>query len=139
MAYPRSPYDKEGGLVYFTRMLDKIRLKRRKELPEEYFPPQGRGFDGNCCQFLGVRFDDVVLKVQEGLSNPEILKWCFKAGGPKSDFDILLWNSLASKKGWGKRKGKRGQVSSWLHKGNSDYFARLVFHEIVTSPFRILS
>ncbi len=100
MAYPRSPYDKEGGLVYFLRMLDKIHLKRRRELPEEYFPTQGRGFDGNYCQFLGVRFDDVVLKVQEGLSDPEILQWCFKAGGPKSDYEILLWNSFAIKKGW---------------------------------------
>ena len=100
MTYPRSPYDKEGGLVFFPRMLDKIRLKRRGDLPEEYFPPQGRGFDGNCCQFLGVRFDDVVMKIQEGLSDPEILLWCFETGGPKSEYQILLWNSFASKKGW---------------------------------------
>ena len=100
MTYPRSPYDKEGKLVYFPRMLDKIRLKRKAELPEEYFPPQGRGFDANCCQFLGVRFDEVVMKVQEGLSDPEILQWCFEAGGPKSDHEILLWNSFAIKKGW---------------------------------------
>ncbi len=100
MTYPRSPYDKEGGLVYFLRMLDKIHLKRKAELPEEYFPAQGRGFDSNCCQFLGVKFDDIVMKVQEGLSDPEILQWCFEAAGAKSDYEILLWNSFASKKGW---------------------------------------
>ncbi len=27
--FPRSPYDTVGGLVYFARMLDKIRCTRR--------------------------------------------------------------------------------------------------------------
>jgi Domain of unknown function (DUF5069) len=32
----RSPYEKVGGLVYFGRMLDKIRLFAKDELPSEY-------------------------------------------------------------------------------------------------------
>jgi hypothetical protein len=100
MTYPRSPYDKEGGLVYFPRMLDKIRLQEKGELPDEYFPPMTLGFNANCCQFLKVEYEAVVQKVKDGLSDAEILQWCFEAGGPKSDFEIQLWNSFAIKKGW---------------------------------------
>jgi len=32
----RSPYDKVGGLLYFGRMLDKIRSHAKGELPLEY-------------------------------------------------------------------------------------------------------
>ena len=100
MTYPRSPYDKEGGMVYFPRMLDKIRLKEKGDLPEEYFPHLQRGFNTNCCEFLGVEYQTVVQKVKEGLSDSEILQWCFETGGPKSDSEILLWNSFVIKKGW---------------------------------------
>lgn len=100
MTYPRSPYDKDGGLLYFPRMLDKIRLQEKGELPEEYFPALTRGFNAACCQFLRVEYEAVVEKVKEGLGDSEILQWCFETGGPKSDFDILLWNSFALKRGW---------------------------------------
>jgi len=32
----RSAYDEVGGIVYFGRMLDKIRLKARGALPADY-------------------------------------------------------------------------------------------------------
>jgi len=34
----RSPYDKVDGLVYFGRMIDKIRLHTAGKLPAEYVP-----------------------------------------------------------------------------------------------------
>lgn len=55
MKYPRSPYDQEGGLVYFPRMLDKIRLKQSGDLSEDYVNNLGKGFDSQCCGFLGVK------------------------------------------------------------------------------------
>ena len=39
---PRSPYDMVGGLVYFPRMFDKIRLHGRGDLPEAYHNNLGR-------------------------------------------------------------------------------------------------
>ena len=33
---PRSPYDMVGGVIYFARMLDKIRLHASGLLPEAY-------------------------------------------------------------------------------------------------------
>ena len=100
MPFPRSPYDKEGGLVFFPRMLDKIRLLAKGELPEEYHPPMTRGFNANCCDFLGVEYPALVEKVNEGLNDAEVLQWCFEMGGRKTDFEIGLWNSFAIKKGW---------------------------------------
>ena len=32
----RSSYDKVGGIVYFGRMLDKIRLNAADKLPKDY-------------------------------------------------------------------------------------------------------
>ena len=49
----RSPTEKVGGLVYFGRMLDKIRAHAKGELPPEYVEKLGSGFDGRCVRFLG--------------------------------------------------------------------------------------
>jgi hypothetical protein len=43
---PRSAYDMVGGLVYFPRMFDKIRLHARGDLPEAYHNNLGRELDG---------------------------------------------------------------------------------------------
>jgi len=43
--YPKSPKEMTGGMMYFPRMLDKIRLHGRGELPEITMPTWG-GEDG---------------------------------------------------------------------------------------------
>ncbi len=43
--YPRSAYDKVGGIVYFARMLDKIRLKATEKHPTDYHKNLGIVFD----------------------------------------------------------------------------------------------
>jgi len=52
----RSPYEIVGGIVYFGRMIDKIRLHAAEMLPSGYQPLLGsanaRSFDGSCCRFL---------------------------------------------------------------------------------------
>jgi len=54
----RSPFDQVGGLVYFGRMLDKIRLLAVGELPEEWRAARGTtntsSFDSRCCRFLHI-------------------------------------------------------------------------------------
>ena len=46
--YPKSPNELTGGMRYFGRMLDKIRLHACNELPEEYHKNLGatRAADG---------------------------------------------------------------------------------------------
>ena len=56
----RSVYAKVGRLVYFGRMLAKIRLDAAGQLPADYVPNLGDGhvysLDGRCCRFLGVPY-----------------------------------------------------------------------------------
>ena len=69
----RSPSAKVGGLVYFGRMLDKIRSHEKNELPPDYQANLGRGFDEFCTKFLHLQYHDVVRRVKEGGSDEEIL------------------------------------------------------------------
>src|SRR6202023_3309403 len=50
----RSPYVKTGGLYYFARMIDKVRLHAASRLPGDYQKVLGLGFDGRTCRFLRV-------------------------------------------------------------------------------------
>src|SRR5437868_3858931 len=44
----RSPSARVGDLVYFGRMLDKIRAHEKNELPPDYQTNLGRAFDEFC-------------------------------------------------------------------------------------------
>ena len=90
------------GMMYFPRMLDKIRLHARGELHEDYHKNLGaqRAADGACCNFLRVNYVDLRDRVLQGGSDEEILEWCFENGRRPNEGDILVWNSFASKLGW---------------------------------------
>jgi Domain of unknown function (DUF5069) len=96
----RSPSAKVGGIVYFGRMLDKIRLHEKGELPPDYQPNLGRGFDEFCIKFLDVQYHDVVRRARKGGTDEEILWWCFDKGRRPSETDIFVWNEFMRKRGW---------------------------------------
>lgn len=96
----RSPHDEVSGLVYFGRMLDKIRLHQTGELPAEYHQNLGGGFDGRCTTFLGVSYPDLVERAAQGGSDEEILEWCFAQGRTPSEEEIEIWNDFLRKRGW---------------------------------------
>ena len=96
----RSPAEKVGGLVYFGRMLDKIRAYARGELPPEYIEKLGSGFDGRCVRFLGVNYENVVARVKEGGSDGEIWQWVWERGRKPSEEDMENWNEFLRKCGW---------------------------------------
>src|SRR5829696_3059352 len=56
----RSPSYPVGGLVYFGRMLDKMRLAAAGKLPEGWQPMRGtaikNSFDDRCCKFLRIDY-----------------------------------------------------------------------------------
>ncbi len=95
-----SPYEKAGGLVWFPRMLRKIRLHVSGQLPPDYLPYMGRGFDSRCVQFLGVAYEALVEKVAAGGTDEKILEWCFTTGKRPSEFEIHVWNEYMIKRGW---------------------------------------
>ena len=107
MAYPRSPNDKEGGLVYFPRLLHKMRMHLKDELPEDYHALRGNGFDGMCCGFLQVNYHDVLDQVKSGKDDAEVLAWCFENGRQPTEQDILMYNDFMSKRGWRDQATKR--------------------------------
>jgi gluconokinase len=96
----RSPAAKLNGLVYFGRMLDKIRLHARGELPPDYQPNLGRGFDAKCCAFLHLDYAAVVKRAQQGATDDEMIEWAFTSGRRPSDDEISMWNEFMRKFGW---------------------------------------
>ena len=96
----RSPSDKVGGLFYFGRMLDKIRLHAQGELASDYHPNLGKGFDEKCVRFLRVNYDQLVERVKEADTDEEILQWCFGVGRKPSEDDVYVWNEFMRKRGW---------------------------------------
>lgn len=97
---PRSPYDRVGGLVYVPRMLDKIRLRARGELPEGYHTNLGREFDGHCLDFLHVGYAALRERVLAGGADEEILEWCFANGRRPTEGEIAIFNGFMQKAGW---------------------------------------
>ena len=100
--YPKSPAETVGGMRYFARMLDKIRLHARGELGQEYKASLGRttAADGVCSNFLRVHYTDLRERVLAGGSDEEILEWCFEKGRRLNAGDLVVWNGFVSKLGW---------------------------------------
>jgi hypothetical protein len=96
----RSPSVKVGGLFFFGRTLDKIKVHAKGELPEEYQPNLGKGFDERVTRLLGVEYGDLVERVKQGGSDDEILEWCFSKGHKPSEDEVFVWNEFMRKYGW---------------------------------------
>lgn len=97
---PRSAYDLTGGLVYFARMLDKIRLRAAGRLRTDFHENLGVGFDGRCCRLLGVDYTSLCQRVIEGGTDDEIFEWCQQNGNRLTDEQTLVWNKFMVKRGW---------------------------------------
>jgi hypothetical protein len=96
----RSPSEKVGGVVYFCRMLDKIRAHAKGLLPADYVPNLGRKFDEYCVTLLDVDYAQLVERVAEGANEEEVLNWCFAHGRRPTDHEIYVWNEFMRKRGW---------------------------------------
>ena len=96
LPFPRSAFDLTGGIVYFARMLDKIRLRDAGRLRPAYDENLGGGFDGRCCRFLGVTYPALCERTLAGGADEDILAWC----GHPADEHILVWNKFMLKRGW---------------------------------------
>ena len=95
-----SPHQTTGGMVYFARMLGKIRLHAQGSLPPSYHEYLGGGFDGRCCHYLQVDYAALRARTLQGGSDEELLAWCFQNGRRLHDVDLLIWNGFATKRGW---------------------------------------
>jgi len=100
--FPKSPAEPVGGMRYFGRMLDKIRLFTRGELPPDYHANLGKtnAADGAICNFLRVNYEELRQRVLEGGGDEEILEWCYQKGRRLNEGDLLVWNNFILKFGW---------------------------------------
>lgn len=94
----RSSYEKVGGLVYFGRVLDKIRLHAQGKLPDDY--NLGTHMDSRCMRFLQMDYAQLVERTKQGGTDEEVLEWCFLKGRRPNEEEILVWNAFMSKRGW---------------------------------------
>ncbi len=100
----RSPSEQVNGLVYFGRMLDKIRLAAAGKLPESWQPMRGAAnkatFDARCCAFLHLDYAALEAETLKGGSDAELLGWAFVHGRQPSEDEIEVWNAFMTKRGW---------------------------------------
>jgi len=96
-------------------MLDKIRLHARGSLPPSYTPNLGAGkpvfFDGRCCRFLGLPYEEIHRRTLEGGCDEEILLWAEARGSGHNDEDCEIWNRFISKLGWRDDRSEALQVN----------------------------
>ena len=100
----RSPSDQVNNLVYFGRMLDKIRLAAAGKLPEGWQAARGttmkNSFDSRCCNFLHIEYAALEAETLKGGSDAELLAWAFQHGRQPDDQEIEVWNAFMTKRGW---------------------------------------
>ncbi len=98
----RNSSEKVGGIVFFGRMLDKIRLNAAGKLPPDYHvgTAEWTWFESRCTRFLGIDHAALTEQVLKGGDDQQILDWCFRHGRRPSDEEIEIWNDFMEKRGW---------------------------------------
>ncbi len=98
----RSPADLVGPLIYFGRMLDKIRLHLEGKLPAAYVPNLGIGFDERCVRLLRISYRDLTdhMAAHRDASDDQLLAWSFNRGRQPEDDEIEIWNEFMRKRAW---------------------------------------
>jgi hypothetical protein len=94
----RHSAEQVDGIVFFGRMLDKIRLHAQGKLPADY--KRGVGTDERVCRFLQVEYPALVERTLAGGADQEVLEWCFARGRRPGEEEILMFNAFLVKRGW---------------------------------------
>lgn len=97
---PISAYQETSGMIYFARMLDKIRKHANGTLREDFLANLGKGYDRRCSDYLRVDYEQLRQRTVLGGDDKEILDWCFEKGRQLNENDILIWNEFLRKMGW---------------------------------------
>jgi Domain of unknown function (DUF5069) len=88
--YPRSPFEKLGGLVHLPRLIDKARLARDGLL--QGYNYKTSGFDRHLLAFLGIDGDDFESVANELMDDQQILQWIQANGTAHSSAEREAWN-----------------------------------------------
>ena len=105
----RSPHAKVGRIVYFGRMIDKIRLHGRGVLAPEYQANLGDSkpnmFDARCCRFLRASYEEItklpnfrrgIERLLDGTEKRRIALMCAEQDPLTCHRTILICRELAN-------------------------------------------
>ena len=73
--FPRSPRETLGGWMHLPRYIDKIRLHLAGQLPADYQPNFGKGFDGAWLKAAGVTHEQMIAVVQQSIIDGQVADW----------------------------------------------------------------
>jgi len=103
-SFPVSDHVKTRGVVYFARMVDKIRLHAAGKLPADYIGHLGfadnTSFDARCCRFWGLDYEQVKARTLKGGTAEEIFDDLFAGRQPLNVEQVFVWNLFLLKRGW---------------------------------------
>lgn len=102
-SFPVSDHIKTRGVVYFARMIDKIRLHAAGRLPADYVSHLGysdnTSFDARFCRFWELEYEQVKARVLRGGTDEEIFNDLIGAKASNEE-RVFVWNLFLLKRGW---------------------------------------
>ena len=99
---PPSDYVETRGVIFFARLLEKIRLHAAGKLPPDYNLGFNRPdtFDARFCRFWDVDFDALTDRTLAGGTNEEVFDATFAGRLPLNEEQVRVWNGFLAKRGW---------------------------------------
>lgn len=130
---PCSDYIEIRGMVFFARMLSKIRLRQQGLLPADYElgTSSPTCFDARFCRFWNVDYEQIKSLTLAGKSDEAIFDAIFE-GRTLNPEHVLCWNSFITKRGW--RDGVSGELERLKLaeglEGRTDVQTFVDFHDV---------
>ncbi|HWA28959.1 MAG TPA: DUF5069 domain-containing protein [Lacunisphaera sp.] len=130
---PRSPHARLGGYVHLPRLLDKARAHAAGKIGAYQF---NCPLDQTFFEFTGIVPAELLVAVQEGRSDTEMLAWV-GAHTTRAPFEIAAWSELRATLGPG-AAGAHAWFAETISAGGKDrddlrtYFDLLEFDDYVS-------
>ncbi|RRJ94623.1 DUF5069 domain-containing protein [Opitutaceae bacterium TAV4] len=120
---PVSDHVETFGIVYFARMVDKIRLHAAGLLPASFHGHLGfadpTSFDSRFCRFWELDYEQVKARTLQGGTAEEIFTDLFRDRKPPNQEQIFVWNLFLLKRGW-RDSGSDGLRAEKAEEGFAD-------------------
>lgn len=120
---PVSDHIKTRGVVYFARMIDKIRLHAAGQLHPDYVANLGFGdntsFDARFCRFWELDYEQIKTRVLQGGSDEAIFDDVFSTRKAPNEEQKFVWNLFLLKRGW-RDSGSAGVAAEKQARGFTD-------------------
>ncbi|ATC63120.1 DUF5069 domain-containing protein [Nibricoccus aquaticus] len=103
-SFPVPDHQKTRGIVYFARMIDKIRLHAAGQLPADFIGHLGfadnTSLDARFCRFWSLDYDQVKARALHPGTTDEVFDDLFAGRQPLNTEHVFAWNLFLLKRGW---------------------------------------